>query len=188
MRGCAKRDVLSCTHILPICSTCERVIKILFCMHALPCDPCTNAPQDILSCAHVLPLYFTCERAIRCILHFTHALRLYNILLMLLNIKLIRRYWWRAVCARIQSHAIFCAILHIYAPPQSDFYISTANFFSSIPNFNSLLNLHRDARKKSTNSCQNSSLVVTPTPQLLSTSILYNRNIKIELYAVLLKF
>ena len=116
MRGRAKRDILSCKHTLPTCSTCKRVIKILFCAHELPCTPCTSMAQDILSCAHALPLYFTCKRAIRHILSFTHALWLYNLRLTLLTSKPIWWYWRRAVCAWIWNRAMFCVILHISDP------------------------------------------------------------------------
>ena len=114
-RGRTKRYILSCKYALPICYMCERVIKILFCTHAIPCDPCTNVPQYILSCAYALPLYFTCERAIRRILYFTHALQLYNLRQTLLTSNMIRWYLQHAVCTQIWDHAIFCAILYISA-------------------------------------------------------------------------
>ena len=110
-----KRYVLSCKHVIQICSTCKRVIKILLCTHILPCASRTNVPKYILSCAYTLPLYFTCGRAMRHILHFTHALLLYNLWRMLLTSNLIWYYHQCTVCNRIWYRAIFCAILYLYA-------------------------------------------------------------------------
>ena len=103
---CNKRDVLSCKHVLPICSMCKLVMQYLFCTHGIPCVLRTNLPKDILSFTQVLLLYFTHERDIICILSFVYALRLYSIWWMLLKINPICWYCQRAVCAWI----LYCAI------------------------------------------------------------------------------
>ena len=89
--------------------------KRFFCAHKLPCFQSTNVPKYVLPFTHALPLYFTCKRDMRCILYFTHVLRLYSIQWTLLNSKPILWYLRRAVWARILYCAIFCAILHISA-------------------------------------------------------------------------